>query len=160
MDASVESHFNEDTPGVITVAMTNHGEERTFVFPGFEIPGFGSLAHDEEDAVIRTLSVDHFELAPPEEPMEGCWMYEEIPPRPASFAPTTLAPGEEITATFSLGIMPTFSVSATAEDDSVPEPCLPVGRYSGTSEIDYTEAPDWEDDIDGAVSLTLEVTLE
>lgn len=148
---AIESHFTEKSPGITTVEMTNHDVERTFVFPGFEIPEFGSLDHDDEDAVVRTFSTDHFDIAPPAEPTQDCWVYELVPPRPDVFAPKTLAPGEGVTAEFSLSAMP--------ENDSVPEPCLPVGSYRGASEIDYSEDPEWEDDIDGTVSLTLEITL-
>ena len=148
---AIESHLTEESPGIITVEMTNHDEERTLVFPGYEIPEFGSLDHAEQETVVRTFSTDHFDIAPPDEPTEGCWVYEQVPPRPDVFAPKTLAPGEGVTAEFSLAAMP--------ENDSVPEPCLPVGSYSGISEIDYSEDPEWEDDIDGTVSLTIEITL-
>ena len=155
LSANIEQHVTEDSPGILTVEWTNHEAERTFWFTGFEIPEFSFLGHEETDAELLARSTEHDHVATPEEPTDGCWVYDFAAPRPASVAPKTMGPGESVTAEFSLAAPP-------VNDEGVPDPCLPPGTYTDGETVEYFLGGDIdsEDEPDGTVTTSLEMTLE
>lgn len=155
-NVAVESHFTDSSAGILTVELTNHEVERTIWFSGYEIPWFGVVDHAEEAAELHTMSTEHFAEAPPDEPIDGCWTYELVPPRPGVWAPKTMEPGETVVAEFAL------AAPMWPEDDAVPEPCLPAGTYTGESEDKYSMERylDPSEDADGVIMTTLDVTIE
>lgn len=155
LSGTIENHITETSPGILAVEWTNHETERTFRFTGFEIPEFSFLEHDDTEAELFARSTEHDHATTPEEPTDGCWVYDFAAPRPLSVAPKTMGPGESVTAEFSLAAPP-------VNDDGVPDPCLPAGTYTDGETVEYFlgAEPGPDDEPDGDVTTNLEVTLE
>lgn len=92
VSAWTQSHFTEESPGILTVALTNHDRARTFLFGGFPDPWFSRLSHDTSGYHMGIVSTRQ-SVSPPAEQTDGCWMFDVHPPRPSVYAPKTVGPG-------------------------------------------------------------------
>lgn len=154
-EVNIGSDFTDSAPGTLTIELTNHEVERVMMFHGTEAPRIGSLEHADESAEVLPLPIDHIPDAKPEAPTDGCWVHETRALRPDIHRPVELDPGETYVVEYAL------AAPKPRDDEPFPDPCLPGGTYTGTSDEDYQVATsDSEDPIHGWFTTTLDVMIE